>query len=168
MIALLRVDNRLLHGQILEAWVPRLGVRRVVVVDDEAAASPLAREAMALALPPDLPVEVLPLQQVDWASLAAGDERVLVLFREVATLARAARQGLTPTLGGRRVNLGNVHYTPGRRPVTPSVFLSGEELAELETLSRAGFEIEARAIPGDAPWDAREIKEKYDAGDGRG
>ena len=55
MIALVRVDNRLLHGQILEAWLPRLGAREVVVADDDAAASPLARAAMTLALPAGLP-----------------------------------------------------------------------------------------------------------------
>jgi len=62
VIALVRVDNRLLHGQILEAWVPRLKVDRIVVADDEAAASPLAQAAMVLCLPPTLPVEVLPVE----------------------------------------------------------------------------------------------------------
>ncbi len=71
MIALVRVDNRLLHGQILEAWVPRLKVRRVVVADDEAAASPLAQAAMTLALPPDLPIRIGAVDETSWAELAA-------------------------------------------------------------------------------------------------
>jgi len=167
VIVLVRVDNRLLHGQILEAWVPRLKVNRIVVVDDGAAASPLAKAAMTLALPPDLPAEVVRQDEVDWPSLAAAADRALVLFRDVASLARATGLGLTPALGP-RVNLGNVHYEPGRRPVTPSVFLSAEELSEVERLSRAGFEVEARAIPSDAPSGPRELKERYDAGDGRG
>ncbi|HEX8536183.1 MAG TPA: PTS sugar transporter subunit IIB, partial [Cystobacter sp.] len=50
MISLVRVDNRLFHGQVVEAWLPHLKVSRVIVADDEAAASPLVRAAMALAV----------------------------------------------------------------------------------------------------------------------
>jgi PTS system N-acetylgalactosamine-specific IIB component len=167
VIVLVRIDNRLLHGQILEAWVPRLKVNRIVVVDDDAAASPLAKAAMTLALPPDLPAEVVRQEVVDWPALAAASDRALVLFRNVAALKRAAGLGLAPSMGP-HVNLGNVHYEPGRRPVTPSVFLSAEELSVVEELSRAGFDIEARAIPSDAPSGLRDLKERYAAGDGRG
>jgi N-acetylgalactosamine PTS system EIIB component len=167
MIALVRVDNRLVHGQILEAWAPRLKVKRVVIADDEAAASPLARAAMTLALPPDLPAAVLPIAQVDYQALAAAPEAVLLLFREVAGLARAVAAGLSPSLAP-RLNLGNVHYAPGRRPVTPSVFLSGEEVATVQRLSAAGFEVDARAVPSDAPVGPGELREKYDAGGQRG
>jgi PTS system mannose-specific IIB component len=61
------------------------------------------------------------------------------------------------------VNIGNVHYGPGRRSITPSVFLTAEEVAEVGALSRAGFQVEARAIPSDTPMGPREMKEKYDA-----
>jgi N-acetylgalactosamine PTS system EIIB component len=167
MIALVRVDNRLLHGQILEAWVPRLKVRRIVVADDAAAASPLARAALTLCLPPDLPADVVAPAEVDFAALAAAKEPVLVLFREVAGVARAAAAaGLTPALAP-RVNVGNVHYAPGRRAVTPSVFLTREEVADLEALARAGFEVEARGIPADSPVGVKEIAEKYDEGAAR-
>src|ERR671937_721473 len=107
MISLVRVDNRLLHGQILECWVPRLKVKRIVVADDEAAASPLAQAAMTLCLPPDLPAEVVPVGSVDWRALARSEERVLVLFREVASLSRAVAAGLGAALAS-RLNLGNV------------------------------------------------------------
>jgi PTS system mannose-specific IIB component len=160
VIALARVDNRLLHGQILEAWAPRLRIERVVVADDEAAASPLAQAAMTLALPPGLPAQVLPVARVDFAGLAAAPEAVLLLFREVSALARAVAAGLTPALAP-RVNLGNVHYAPGRRPLTPSVFLSADELGEVQRLAAAGFEVEARAVPSDAPTGVAELARKY-------
>jgi len=160
MIVLVRVDNRLLHGQILEAWVPRLRVKRLVVADDEAAASPLARDAMTLCLPPELDAEVSPVARVDYATLAGERDGVLILFRDVAALARATAAGLTPERAP-KVNLGNVHYRAGRRPVTPSVFLDAEEIAQLSALSSAGFEVEARAIPSDAPVGAAAMAEKY-------
>ena len=112
VIALVRVDNRLLHGQVLEAWVPRLKAPRMVVADDEAAASPLAQAAMTLCMPPDVSVEVEPVGAVDWAALAAAPARSLVLFRDVSGLVKAVEGGLTPAMAP-EVNLGNVHYVPG-------------------------------------------------------
>lgn len=159
MIALVRVDNRLLHGQILEAWLPRLGARRVVVADDASASTPLARQAMTLCLPPDLPAEISPVDGVDWDALAARKEPVVVLVRDVADLSRAVAAGLAPR-HVRRINVGNVHHAPGRRPVTPSVFLTAAEGAELVRLAGLGFEVEARAIPTDAPLAVNEIAER--------
>jgi PTS system mannose-specific IIB component len=163
VIALVRVDNRLLHGQILETWIPRLGIREVVVADDEAASSDLARAAMTLCVPPDLPARVVPLDALRPAELAAAKGPVLLLLREVAALGRAAAHGLTPALAP-TVNVGNVHFSPGRRPVTPSVFLSADEVAALKALSAAGFAVEARAIPSEAPAGMDEIERRYAAG----
>lgn len=145
---------------MLETWIPRLGVRGVVVADDEAARSPLARAAMTLCLPPELQVRIVALAELDAAGLAARPEPVLVLVRDVAALAEAARRGLTPA-GAPRLNLGNIHYSPGRKAVTPSVFLTAEEVAQLQALAAAGFELEARAIPSDAPVGIDELARKF-------
>lgn len=167
MIALVRVDNRLVHGQVLEAWVPRLGVDRIVIADDDAAASPLAQAAMTLALPPELAGTVLPVARIGYAALAAGPGTVLLLFREVEGVARAVAAGLAPVMV-RRINVGNVHYSAGRRPVTPSVFLSAREVADLERLEARGFEVDARAVPTDAAVGVRELRRLYDAAAGKG
>jgi PTS system mannose-specific IIB component len=166
LIALVRVDNRLLHGQILEAWMPRLKATAVVVADDDAAGSPLARAAMTLALPPGLPVTIQSVAEVDWGGLAASADAVVVLVREVAGIESAARAGLRPDRA-RRLNLGNVHYAPGRRPITPSVFLSEAEVDAVRRLSQAGFEVEARAVPADPPLGPEEIERRYKAASAR-
>jgi PTS system mannose-specific IIB component len=160
VIALVRVDNRLLHGQVLETWLPRLSARSVVVADDDAAASPLARAAMTLALPADLPAAVLPVGEIRWADLAASPERALVLVREVADLEKAVAAGLTPALAP-ELNVGNVHYATGRRPITPSVYLSGEEVEALGRLAARGFAVEVRAVPGEPPLGLDEIARRY-------
>ena len=58
-VALVRVDNRLVHGQVLEAWLPALGAHGILVADDEAAGNVLARSAMALAIPPKVSFQVV-------------------------------------------------------------------------------------------------------------
>jgi PTS system mannose-specific IIB component len=150
VIALVRVDNRLVHGQIVETWVPKLGIRRILVADDQCASNRLACSAMTLALPEDLPADVVAVDALDWAAAAAAPEPTLLLFREVEGLRRAAGRALPPGLLP-RVNLGNVHFAPGRRPITPSVFLREEELGFLRDLAARGFPVEARGHPTPAP-----------------
>jgi PTS system N-acetylgalactosamine-specific IIB component len=162
VIALVRVDNRLLHGQILETWIPKLGIEEVVVADDDAAASDFARAAMTLCVPPELPARIVALREVPWAALAAKKGPVLVLVREVAGLGVARAGGLSPELAP-RVNVGNVHFGPGRRSVTPSVFLSAAEVEALRGLAAAGFAVEARAIPSEPPAGIADIERRYAA-----
>ncbi len=160
MIALARIDERLVHGQVLVGWVPHLGARRILVADDEAARNPLARAAMMLALPPGVEAAVEPPAAVDWDGLSRAAGPALVVLRDLEGAERALAAGMTPA----RVpllNLGNVHYAQGRRKVTPSVFLSEAEMGALRRLAAAGFRVEARAVPLDAPLDLAEIERRW-------
>ena len=162
MIALARIDERLVHGQVLVGWVPHLGAVEVVVADGEAARSPLARAAMTLALPPGVGARVEPPGAIDWAGLADAKEPVLVVLRGVGEAEQALAAGMTPGRVG-TLNLGNVHHAQGRRQVTPSVFLSAPELEGLRRLAAAGFRVEARAVPLDAPLDLAEVERRWAA-----
>lgn len=145
MIALVRVDNRLIHGQVVSTWLPHVRAQHVVVADDEAAASPLMKMAMTMAVPPPVEVQVGPPGAIDWPQLVVTPRRVLVLFRDVAAAAGARRVGLAYS----SLNLGNVHFAEGRRPLLASLFLSEEELQELDRMRTEGVEIDARAVPTD-------------------
>lgn len=157
MISLVRVDNRLIHGQVVEAWLPYLKVSRVVVADDEAADSPLIRAAMGLAVQPTVQVQIQPLGQVDFAALSADPDRTLLLLRTIEGVVMAAGRGLQV----RTLNLGNVHFEAGRRQVSPSVFLSRADLDRLKMLSGAGAEVEARAVPTDRPVTLADMSDRF-------
>ncbi len=159
MIALVRVDNRLIHGQVVSTWIPHLQVDEVVVADEEAASSALMRAAMTMALPPTLDVAIARPGEVDWSKLAKSGKRVLVLVRDVADAARAADAGLPLA----HLNVGNVHFGEGRRAISPSVFLSERELSLLEELAARGVEVEARAVPSDAALGLPDLKARLEA-----
>jgi mannose/fructose/N-acetylgalactosamine-specific phosphotransferase system component IIB len=157
VITLVRVDNRLIHGQVVEAWLPFLKVSRVVVADDEAASSPLIRAAMALAVQSAIEVQILPLAQVDFAALSRDGVRTLVLLRDVASVPFAFAHGLSME----ELNLGNVHFGTGRRQVSPSVFLAEAELKALQQLSAQGVRVEARAVPAEKPVELLDLTERW-------
>lgn len=157
MITLVRVDNRLIHGQVVEAWLPHLKVSRVVVADDEAAASPLIRAAMALAVQSAIEVQISPPSQVDFAALSRDPVKTLVLLRDVAVAPFALTHGLKLE----HLNLGNVHFATGRRQVTPSVFLSEGEMQTLQRLAAAGVRVEVRAVPSEKPVELADAQERW-------
>jgi PTS system mannose-specific IIB component len=160
VISLVRVDNRLIHGQVVEAWLPHLKVQRVVVADDEAASSPLIRAAMALAVQSAIEVQILPLSQVDFAALSKDGVRTLVLLRDVASVPFAHAHGLMLE----QLNLGNVHFGTGRRQVSPSVFLAEAELQALKALADKGVRVEARAVPAEKALELTELSERWAKG----
>ena len=160
MISFLRIDNRLIHGQVVEAWLPGLKVARVVVADDEAAHSPLMKVAMGLAVPPELEVDILPLRDTPFAPYAADKVKTLLLLRDIPSLVEARKLGLPQT----RINLGNVHHGPMRKAVSTSVFLNAEEMEQLKQLHEDGWDIEARGVPSERPVTFSEMVERFGKG----
>jgi mannose/fructose/N-acetylgalactosamine-specific phosphotransferase system component IIB len=160
LISHVRIDSRLIHGQVVEAWLPMLKVGRVVVADDEAADSPLMQAALGLAVPQGVEVYISRLDAVPFARLEQDGVRTLVLLRDIAALLRARSRGLPM----RHVNLGNVHHGPGRRPVSTSVYLTAEELQQLRALEASGVELEARGVPADRPISLAEMAERFEKG----
>lgn len=162
-VALVRVDNRLVHGQVLEAWLPALDAHGILVADDEAAGNVLARSAMALAIPPGVNFEVLRVEAAAGLLRPGGKgpqaPRTLVLLRDVRDAVALSEAGVPVP----RLNLGNVHFGRGRKQVSPSVFLDAGELAALEKLSRAGTQVEVRAVPSEAPLRLPDLKARFAA-----
>ena len=150
-VALIRVDNRLVHGQVLEAWLPALDAHGVLIADDEAAGNVLARSAMALAIPPKVQFQVLRVSAAAELLRPGGTGvpgvRTLLLVRDVRDASALAEQGVPIP----RLNLGNVHFVSGRRQVAPSVYLDAGEMEALVRLASRGTEIEARAVPSEHP-----------------
>jgi mannose/fructose/N-acetylgalactosamine-specific phosphotransferase system component IIB len=161
-VALARVDNRLVHGQVLEAWLPALDAQGIVVADDEAAASLLVRSAMSLAIPPRISFQVLSIAQAAALFRPGGEgppaPRTLLLVREVRDAAALREQGVPLP----RLNLGNIHFRAGRKALSTSVYLDQAELDLLSQLAAAGTEIELRAVPSDAPIFLAQAKARFD------
>jgi mannose/fructose/N-acetylgalactosamine-specific phosphotransferase system component IIB len=162
-ILLFRVDERLIHGQVVVGWGNELHPDRILVVDDELAASEWEQELYALGLPG----EITPVfESVDDARAHLGDwegdaTRSILLTRDVRSMARLATGGL---LRGHDVNLGGLHYAPGREAILPYVYLSPDERTALEELVADGATVAARDLPG-----AKRVPaERILARDGRG
>ena len=145
MIVLTRIDSRLIHGQVIEAWVPHLKIDRLLVLDDEAAHNPLMRAAMTMAVPHRTQVQLVAMEQVDLAAIGNDALRTLVLVRDVGAAVAARAHGLPDG----PINVGNIHSGLGRTQVTRSVFLTDVERAQLKQLETGGMKISLQAVPNE-------------------
>jgi mannose/fructose/N-acetylgalactosamine-specific phosphotransferase system component IIB len=145
-IVLFRVDERLIHGQVVVGWGGPLHADRVVVVDDDLAASPWEQELYCLGVPPEIEAQFLDVEQARghlpaWKS---DPRRTVVLVRDVASAERVSRGGL---LAGEEVNLGGIHHAEGREQVLPYLHLRPEERAQLQAIADTGARVSARDLP---------------------
>jgi PTS system mannose-specific IIB component/fructoselysine and glucoselysine-specific PTS system IIB component len=149
-IVLHRIDERLIHGQVVVGWGSKLHPDRIVVVDDDLAASDWEQELYCLGLPPEITAEFASTTTARerLGTWQAGSDRVFLLTRDVHTMARLGRGGL---LAGADINVGGIHHSPGRRQALPYVFLSEVEEAALRELAEGGAAVSARDLPATRP-----------------
>lgn len=151
MLTLVRIDDRLIHGQVVEGWLPVLKVRRVYVISDSAAADPVQRSLMELSLPENVSLEVLTLASAPAALKKAAQEgdRSLILApgpQEVLALHEAG-------VPFNSVNVGGLHFAAGTIQLGKAIFLDEEDMDSLEALAERGVKIEGRAVPSEPPLD---------------
>ncbi|GAB4251719.1 PTS system mannose/fructose/N-acetylgalactosamine-transporter subunit IIB [Deferrisoma sp.] len=145
-VVLARVDNRLVHGQVLETWVPHVRADLIVVVGEAESRDPFRRSLFEALSTPRLRVEVVGPEEAQRIVSRDPARRVLVLFPDVAAAWAAFRAGLRFD----RLNLGNVHPREGGQPVSRTVYLTEEDVEELRSLAAQGVELDVRAVPSDA------------------
>ncbi|MFO8070954.1 MAG: PTS sugar transporter subunit IIB [Polyangia bacterium] len=140
-----RVDNRLLHGQVVQFWLPRLEVDRLVIANDETAEDEALLSVYRMALDDRIALAVVPVHRLRYELEEHGEETVFVLLSDICDAARAEASGVAFP----RLTLGNVHAAPGRERVTDAVYLSAEELAALMRIRNNGSVVEIQTFPGD-------------------
>jgi mannose/fructose/N-acetylgalactosamine-specific phosphotransferase system component IIB len=146
-IVLLRVDERLIHGQVVLGWGEHLNMDRIVVVDDEITASPWEQELYCLGVPTSIHADFVNVEEArqsidDWRE---DSQRTTVLLRDCDTLERLASGR---SMEGQDVNLGGLHAAPGRDRVLPYLYLSETDRHSLQRVEEAGARITARDLPG--------------------
>lgn len=155
-VELYRIDDRLIHGQVVLGWGRPLDVQLIVVVDDELAASEWEQELYRMAVPPEMEVRFASVEDAarTHAALASGRARAIVLTGDVATMRRfveAVRTTGGGSAGVAAVNVGGVHHRAGRVQRMRYVFLTPDEEAALRALAAAGVQVTAQDVPGAKP-----------------
>lgn len=148
-LKLVRVDDRLIHGQVVAIWLKALGAKRILIVDDKTARDDFLKEILMLASPPGVPVEVY--------DVTAGIERVreyvthpdpvFVIMRSPVTALKLREAGVEFPL----LNVGGIGAGPGRKPLYRNISASPEEIEAMRQLEALGTRVELRIVENDRP-----------------
>jgi PTS system mannose-specific IIB component len=141
----LRVDNRLLHGQVVQFWIPHLGIQRLIIADDGVANDPSLQIIYRMALPEVVELTLIPVNCLMSELEKQSVQETLVLVKDIAS----AKSILKNCDQLRCITLGNIHSSPERDRVTDSIYLSKDEYNSLVELKRLGFLIKIETFPGD-------------------
>lgn len=145
--SLVRIDDRLIHGQVVAVWVKHIRTERIVIVDDGVAKDPFMQEVLRLAAPPGIKVDVRTIQEAI-ATLGEGSpqrDRTMLLLKSP----QVARQLFDGGVRFSHLNVGGLGAEPGRKLVFKNISMSDEEKAILKSLVKDGVKITLQTVPGE-------------------
>ena len=145
-IALVRVDSRLVHGQILEAWVPHVRAKCIIVVDNKVAADSFFETIIRMAVPSEIEVIISSVDEfVKNYTFTHGDgKKTIVLFSNIADACDAFNQGFHFD----KLNIGNVYNNEYKICCSSSVFLCDKEINCIkQLLDDPRVVVELKGIP---------------------
>jgi len=159
-LVLARVDDRLIHGQVVVACCPAMGAERIILANDAAAGDELQVRLYRAAVPPSIEVEILSLPAAAGRLRAleeSGDEiPTLLVVEDPGDMLTLVAEG-APVAA---VNLGGLHHHANSEEFWPGFFLDASQVEAVRRLVEAGVEVYAQTVPGAPKVDARERVER--------
>ncbi len=152
-----RIDDRLVHGQVIVGCCEPLEGRRIVVCDEVVARDPVRQSLFAAAVPPDIEVEFLDLPhcapRLQDLSNRGEDTRTILLTRDCATM-----RGLVESdVGIDRVVVGGLHRRPGAVEIVEGFHLTERDRDDLVAVLRADCRVGFQPVPGATEVDAESV-----------
>lgn len=153
-IQLIRIDDRLIHGQVVVGWVKALGIERLVVVNDAIARNSMQKTLMEMAVPSGLKVSFYTVEEAARNCRPTEPrEKSLLIFSSPQDVVEYGKKGGAVS----SVNIGGMHFCEGKQQVSKTVCVSDADVVAFTELKKQGVELEVRAVPGDL----RESLDKY-------
>jgi len=144
-INLYRIDDRLIHGQVVVGWGQPHNIRFLVLVDDLVASSDWEQELYRMAVPPEMEIHFANVEAAirDHARYASDPRPGILITGDIASMLRLVKG--VKAIGS--VNLGGIHHRAGREEKVRYVFLTPDEEDQLRALEASGVEVTAQDVP---------------------
>lgn len=143
MICFTRVDNRLIHGQIVQAWLPEINPEKVLVVSEQAAQSTLMKKMMRMALPQGYELEIINSHEVLPSLKKDEAKKIFILVEDLKQLLELAEQNITLE----KVNIGNTKYEEGKKEFSTGVYFDKKDLTIIANLQKKNITVSIKALP---------------------
>ena len=154
-IKMIRIDYRMVHGQIVAKWIKFRPVDRLILANDSLVNDPFMGDIYRMAVP-QKDVDIVKLKDIQDA-LNRKDDTVMLIFKDVDSAYKVFKDGLKlPEL-----NVGAVQNSAERKSVIQGVSLSADEYEKLEEMKKAGVDVFLQPIPENDPTSLNSIEKKF-------
>lgn len=149
IISTIRIDDRLIHGQIVTKWIKHADASSILVIDDNSAANPMMKTILSLAVPSGITLHVL--SKEDAISFIKNDTsrtKTLIIMKNPKEMLSFIELGMD--LSNYEVILGNMSYDDKKkdpRRVLDYIFVSEEDIEDLKKLDNKVKCITVKAVP---------------------
>ncbi|KHE04376.1 PTS galactosamine transporter subunit IIB [Citrobacter braakii] len=146
-ILLTRIDNRLVHGQVGVTWTSTIGANLLVVVDDEVARDDIQQKLMGITAETyGFGIRFFSIEKtINVISKAAPHQKIFLICRTPHTVRNLLEGGVTLN----DVNVGNMHFSEGKKQISSKVYVNEQDLDDLHFIKKQGVNIFIQDVPGD-------------------
>ncbi len=150
-VVLTRIDDRLIHGQVIVGWVPLTHANYIIVINDTVAKDEMQKCLIKMAVPPHIQAVIYTVEDFNLTeeSPEIKDHKVIVLVTNPKDLVRLAQKGFKLA----KINLGGMRHATKKTEYTKSIFLNDEDIRDFTTLKDMGIQTEIQMVPTDKPVD---------------
>ncbi|VAY02262.1 PTS system mannose-specific EIIAB component [Arsenophonus endosymbiont of Aleurodicus dispersus] len=151
VIALARIDDRLIHGQVATRWTKETNVKRIIVVSDEVAKDHVRSNLLKQVAPPGVIAHVVNIEKCIRVlnNPKYSGERVMLLFTNPTDVLHVVDGGIKI----KSVNIGGMAYCNGKTQVNNAISIDNEDIDAFNQLSKRGIELEVRKVSSDSKLD---------------
>lgn len=145
-ILLTRIDNRLVHGQVGVTWTKTLGANLILVADDDVANDRLQQSLMEVtAKSSGVGIRFFSIDYTaEIIGNASPEQKIFIICRTPNDVKRLVEKGVPI----KDVNVGNMHFSEGKRPITKKVYVNDTDMEDLKFLADSGINVYCQDVPG--------------------
>lgn len=144
-----RIDGRLIHGQVANLWTTKLGITRIMVVDNDVVNNEIEKSGLKLAVPAGVKLSVLTVEKAA-ANIVAGkydSQRLLIVGKKPQPFLGLVENGVKLE----ELNVGNMSQSDETKSVTRSVNVVDADIKAFDSLKEHGVHLIHQMVPGDTP-----------------
>ncbi|URJ25425.1 PTS mannose transporter subunit IIAB [Candidatus Blochmannia ocreatus (nom. nud.)] len=149
LICIARIDDRLIHGQVVTRWVKEYNIQRIIVVNDNIAKDSIRKTLLTQVTPPGVTAHVLDVEKTIrvYNNPKYAENRVIMLFTNPTDVLRLVEGGVPI----RSVNIGGMAFYENKKQINNVISVDKKDIEAFKKLDTYGIELEARKVPSDPP-----------------
>ncbi|AIF44531.1 PTS sugar transporter subunit IIB [Virgibacillus sp. SK37] len=160
-IEMVRIDSRLIHGQVITKWIKQTSANRIVIIDDSLYADEFMKEIYTMAAPSDVEVNVYSVDfAIDyWEKEEMGKGKLFILFKDVKTVYRTIKKGVPIS----NIQIGGLGGKPGRISVYGPISFDEKDCAMLQELAQDNCHVYLQQVPDESKMELKKAIQRYNS-----